>query len=261
MLVGLISMILSVSGEASLPESARPRATGAPAVTVPVGDPAVNGLVLRPYQNRFLQSTERPDGTIGQGISWTDVLEETNLQGRPLWRRTIVVYRDSDGAILSTGSALFDRRTLAPVSSSEKLAESDYWHLDFTTDSRAAAGVRTVQRVPRFIQWSAAQPAFDLYNGTFGLVLAALPLRDGETGTMPAVLDSKEGVGEVAFSVTGREVLSFGGVDVQAGVVRVDDAGGSSVYWLRQEGPFLLKIRRTQPGPSGTTIFTWTAVP
>lgn len=235
-----------------VPQSQKP-------LTLRVGDPSIDGTILRPYQNRFSQSTLLPDGSVREGvIDWTDELVESDLQGRRQLRRSITTYRIRDAAVLSFGGALFHPSTLAPVSSTETLSIEDYWHVNFDRDGLVATGVKVTKprgSKPRFIHWTLEEPAFDTYNATFGLLYAALPLATRYSATLPVVSDDKSKLERLTMRVVGEEDVPMGGGVQHAWVVEDDSRTGPTTYWLIQAPPYILKMRKVDLA-SGL-VFTW----
>jgi hypothetical protein len=239
------------------------QARGGGAIRLKVGDAAIDGSVIKPYKNLFIQSTLMPDGAVREeNIFWTDEVYLTNLQGRPLLKRVMMTFRLEDNAILSSGEALFDPQTLAPVSSTETLSFDDYWHMNFLQDGLSGSGVKASPspgRTLKFIRWKFREPAFDTYNSTFGLLFAALPLKEGFAATLPVVSDDKSAFELLTMHVLGQEIVQVGGgKKFKAFVVEDNAKTGKTVYWLMKEPPFVVKIRKEKIVKGQKLVFTWT---
>lgn len=252
---------------------------------VRVGDSAVDGTVLKPYSNRFSQSVLRPDGTVREGIIyWTDELSTTNLRGRPLLERSITTYRVADEGILSFGGALFDPKTLAPVSSSETQSADDYWHMNFHSEGRVGIGLKVAPPAgsePRFIHWKHETSGFDTYNGTFGLLLATLPLSEGFATGVDVVSEDKRMKHYLGVRVLREESVapggSLGGQTIKGWVVEtrilgeyppttgpgaptyvpLDHPQSVSTYWVIKQPPYLVRIVQESISGGQKTVFTW----
>jgi hypothetical protein len=276
--VAAFVLLLAGASTAALGQSSAP-------MGVRVGDSVVDGTVLKPYSNRFSQRVLRPDGTVREGIVyWTDELRATNLRGRPLLERSIITYRVADQGIISFGGALFDPRTLAPVASWETQSADDYWHMNFHGDGRVGIGLKVSPPAgsePRFIHWKRDTPAFDTYNGTFGLLLATLPLREGFATGVDVVSEDKGARQHLDVRVLREESVSpggsVGGQTVKGWVVETRVLGeyppatgpaspklvplahapSVSTYWVIKQPPYLVKIVQESISEGQKTVFTW----
>lgn len=242
------------------------RADDAPAARIRVGDGVVDGAVIRPYRNRFSQCVLLSDGSVRDGfVYWTDEVALTNLKGRALLQRTIVTFRARDDAILSTGGALLDARTFAPVSSSETQGVDNAWFTHFEGDGLRAVGLRLgppAGSAPRFIDQRFSEPAFDLYNAAFGLIYATLPLRAGYSAVLPVASDEKDELEMLHARVVGTETIELApGAPVRTWIVVDDGSAGRGAYWVANTPPYVFRIRRELALGGRPAVFVWTALP
>lgn len=123
---------LALLSSAVSPSSLRAQA---PAVTptdvIRVGDPAVDGVNLKPYKNAWKVVYAFPGKEPFLVGTWTDELKAVDVNGRHLFKRTQM----ADFAkynIATTYVNVFDPKTMAPVSMDFKRSDTGEWaHRDF----------------------------------------------------------------------------------------------------------------------------------
>src|SRR5258706_11451666 len=89
-----------------------PGANAAPKA-IGVGDGTADGTKLQPYDNAWIYSATKPDGTKAvQGI-WTDHFAKVTIDGKLVWRRLQgMTYVNH---LMSSVSNTFDPATCAPI--------------------------------------------------------------------------------------------------------------------------------------------------
>jgi hypothetical protein len=210
----------------------------APAATVAVGDPAVDGSFLKPYDNVWRYSVETVADHVDhfQGL-WTDHLDAVRKNGRALLRRV-------QGCILIDGRATsvineFEAKTLAPVSSESRGPDGSFLHRDFSgahMSFRSASGPGAKKQTREV---DLGSPVYDFAGGMYGLLLAAFPLHEGYRATFLTVKETDTKTTPVTFRVERLEEVDAGcRGKVMAWVVRT----GPYTFWLTKERPYVIRL-------------------
>ena len=135
---------------------------------------------------------------------------------------------------------------------------------EFRNDGRRVSGIALSAGSghPRLIDWTNERPAFDTYNGTFGLVLAAMPLRQGFSAAFPAVAADKSGIVTQTATVLRSEpfVSSRGRRDVWVVEVATEGEPALSLFWVSRQPPYLLRYQTTSVLNGEPAVFTWTSL-
>lgn len=219
---GLLGTSLaSVRAVAQSPTNA-PSPAGTPAIRFSVGSPQISGAFMLPYQSQWREWEIAADGTRRETARYSDELRFETLDGREVIRNVQHRIGGTDGLVI-----LLDRKTLMPL-----------WTED--RDDKDGSFVRTVyhkdrvemtcagSECPRVFQSSSAadtvrkttpisEPVFDFFAGSFGLLLAALPLSDGLVATVPVyhhgagffAMEVRVGAAEAADAGAGRKVAAW----------------------------------------------------
>jgi len=236
-------------------------AAGAP-TRLEGGDPSISGAFLKPYENRWRFSVQTPGKPPVEAGVWSDRMEEVSAQGRPALRRTqIAEYRKG---IRVTFVTTFEKGSMAPLAFDYSRSDTgETRHIEF--NGRTA----TFHRVPG----TGEEPAqdyvarlehsvLDFYDGTYGILLDALPLREGFDVEIPAFDSDRACVDWIHVRVTGREKVPAGeGRTADAWVIQVETKKyGRSSWWLTREAPYVIRAEMTvSPGEGGATI-VWTMI-
>ena len=229
------------------------RADGAPAhdpQRVAVGDAAVDGSILRPYDNvwRYDVTTVADGVRHFQGL-WTDHLESITRDGKTLWRR-VQGTTYANGAVSSTIN-VFEPTTLAPVSSESRNPDGSFLHRDFAGGRIHARRIAAPGAKETTADADLGKPVFDFAGGLWGLLLASFPLRAGYSATLPSIAEFDDKLEPVSFTVRGKETVSAGCKgNVEAWAVDV----GESTFWLTKDPPYIVKLRFVGPKKN---VATW----
>ena len=221
-----------------------------PVASIKVGDGTITGANLKPYENAWLMSVHRADGTVlDQGV-WTDIVRTRDLGGRKVFVRTQgMTYLNGATA---TYSNTFDAVTLAPITSDTHGRAGRITRRAFNganVESRVTppGGTEKVARV------DLPSTMFDYYGGMYGLLFAMQTLRVGATGSIPAVAEFSDAFEVVPFRVVKRETLQAG---VRGAISAWEVDVGNPVdtkYWVTSEPPYIIKLVTLAPG--GDTVW------
>ena len=224
----------------------------APAVLA-VGDAAIDGSFIQPYDNAWSITAHRGDGTVEDiGIS-SDHVRAREVDGRRVLLRmesTLVTTSKPGVEWPLRQSSTFnsaDARTLRPHLGIDFGADGSRTRHEFTprlvtttrqdAHSSDAASSRT----------ELANEVFDFDGGMAGLILAALPLDVGYRADLPSL--GAAGVERVRVAVRTHESIRAGAHgNVAAYVVDVGADPVQSTYWISRFPPYVIKVRVASPG-------------
>jgi hypothetical protein len=230
--------------------------TGEPA-RVEVGDPSVAGSFLQPYTNQWTFTIQKPGQEPAEAGVWTDALETTTFEGRPALKRTQVAnYTQKHFKLVFVN--IFDPKTMEPLQADyERTDTGEKRHLDFHHETvtyrrtPGAAGAAPEEKTANL-----ARPVFDFYDGTYGLLVAAFPLRAGYSVSMPTFDTISMAVDWVPVRVIGRETVAAGKERrVDTWVVETPTRlYGKMKWWLSRQAPYVIQavieIPKTEDGSS-----------
>ena len=231
-------------------------------VRVEGGDPSVNGSFLRPYTNRWTFSIERPGSKPVEAGLWSDVLEATSFRGRPAMKRTqIAEYKKG---IRITFVNVFDPASMAPLT-------FDYLRSDTGETRHLEVDGKTLrfQRQPGTGEEAAQdyvarvdRQILDFYDGMYGILIDAFPLREGYEVEFAAFDSDRACVDWIQLKVTGRETVAAGeGKHADTWVVHVQTKlYGSSTWWVTREAPYVIKATLVLAEKDGGTKITYTMI-
>jgi hypothetical protein len=208
------------------------------------GDPAVDGSFLKPYDNVWRYSVEMPDGkVIVQGL-WSDHLQTTPVDGRQAMTR--VQGMTYVNGLTSSTINVFDPKSMTPISTTVRRPNGAFVERRFDGKHVTTRHLATAGAEERKSEVDLDAPAFDFDGGLYGLILAALPLQEGYSGTLHAMDEDEDRTREVAFSVKGRETVTAGfRGQVEAWVVEAPTDRYVMRFWLTKEAPYIIKLRMT----------------
>lgn len=226
----------------------------ASASIIHVGDPAMNGSALRPYENVWLVTMHYRDGRVeDRGLS-TDQVRPIEIGGKPYLSRI----ETEDGVVqLAGGQAagnssltfnVFDPATMAPLYGEARSTDGDVMSRDFsgrrvTTRMRSAPGGPETRT-----EVDTKEAPFDAHGGMTGLLLAALPLAAGFEAQLPGMGDAD--IDYTPIRVVAEETIAAGRLGPRrAWKVEVDPGPVRSVYWISKQSPYV--IRAIVNGPDG----------
>ncbi len=226
------------------------------------GDPAIAGSFLRPYTNAWKFTIQKPGADPVDAGVWTDKMESVTHEGRPALKRTQVAQYKK--GIRLTFVNVFDSKTMASLTFDYVRSDTgEKRHLEFR--DRSAHFVRepgTGDQPAQDYTAKLDRAVLDYYDGLYGILLDALPLKEGFAATIPAFDTDRASVDWIRVRVTGREPIAGpAGKSFDAWVVHVETKlYASSDWWLTREPPYVLKaVLRTPESEGGLTI-TYTMI-
>ena len=228
-----------------------------PPLRVEGGDPSIDGSFLQPYTNRWRFSKVKPDGQPVEIGIWTDRMERTTYKGLPALKRTQVA--EYKNGLRLTFVNVFDPHTMASLT-------FDYTRSDTGEKRRLEmAGRRATFRrdagtgdnPDQDYVAALSHDVLDFYDGLYGILLDAFPLKEGYAAAFPAIDTDRACVDWPTLRVTGRERVEAGpGKTIETWVVHVETKiYGSSTWWLTREAPYVIKAELVlSPSDGGGTI-------
>ena len=238
-------------------------------VRVDGSDPSVSGSFLRPYTNRWRFFIEKPGSAPVEAGTWSDRMETTTYRGRPALRRTQVAEYERGPRL--TFVNVFDPKAMASLTFDYVRADTgETRHLEIDGEvvsfrrqpgtgggppHRGSDGRQDyVARVDRKI--------LDYYDGLYGILLDAFPLREGYEVEFAAFDTDRACLDWVHLGVSGRETVPAGeGRTADTWVVRVEtELYGSSTWWLTREAPYVIKARLVLAEKDGGAVITYSMI-
>jgi hypothetical protein len=103
-----------------------------------------------------------------------------------------------------------------------------------------------------------AESIFDYNGGLYGVLLAALPLREGLQATFPTLSEDRDELDWITITV-GKEELVDAGPGKQVLAFPVDTEGNyanksHSTFWVSKEPPYVIKLVSTIPTGKWVTV-------
>ncbi len=187
------------------------------------GDPAVNGSFLHPYTNRWSFSIERPGSAPVEAGVWTDVMEPVSFEGRPALKRTQVA--EYKKGIRLTFVDVFDPKSMAiHVFDYTRSDNGESRHLE--SDGQSIRFLRRPGSDDDFAQDYVAKldhRVLDFYDGMYGILLDAFPLREGYEVSFSGFDTDRAAVDWIHLRVSGRETVPAGkGKTAETWVVQIE---------------------------------------
>ena len=215
---------------------------------IKVGDPMVDGAILKPYKNLWKMSILTRDGkTVPDLGTWSDELDVVKIAGREYLRRTQIAHFIRDGQPLGETKTVnvFDPKTLAPVSrwferhtskGGDSVVKIDFGLRSLKMESTENGKTET-KDVPVDV------PAYDFYGGLYGIVLTAFPLEEGFFASFSSFGETDISPQPVTFKVTRSEVADAGPRGkMKTWVVLADTTDGPMKFWLSREAPYIIRL-------------------
>jgi hypothetical protein len=226
---------------------------------VKVGDPSVNGTLLKPYKNAWKVVYEFPGKEPFLVGTWSDELAPVEVNGARLLKRTQM----ADYAkyhVVSTYVNVFDPKTMSPLSMDFKRSDTGEWaHRDFDKSlvkyRRSDPGDAEKTQAG---QLELKEAVFDYNGGMYGVLLAALPLKEGYTTTIPTLSEDRDELERVAVTV-GKQELVEAGPGKQVLAWRIDTEGNyanksHSIFWVTKDAPYVIKLVTIVPTGNWVTV-------
>jgi hypothetical protein len=212
-----------------------------------VGDPRIDARRLRPYRGAWRIREQQPDGSFKEVERSSERVDIITRDGRRLWRQ--VQHETLGNSGVSGMTALTDYRSFAPLiaelrddrdGSVKRLTYSGRdatlecgGHLCPATLTAPATGT-TKRPMPL------AEPGFDYWGGSYGLLFATLPLKVGAKLRVP-VVHPVQGLIQLRVEVTGIEKVNAGGGRM-VDAFRIVTPQTGWVYHVSKKAPYWLRL-------------------
>ena len=232
------------------------------AARVDGSDSSVSGSFLRPYTNRWRFFIEKPGSAPVEAGTWSDRMETTTYRGRPALKRTQVAEYKKGPRL--TFVNVFDPGSMASLTFDYVRGDTgETRHLEIdgkTVSFRRQPGTGGepaqdyVARVDRRI--------VDYYDGLYGILLDAFPLREGYEVEFAAFDTDRACLDWVHLGVSGRETVPAGeGRTAETWVVHVETKlYGTSTWWLTRQAPYVIKARLVLAEKDGGVVITYSMI-
>jgi len=252
---GAVLALLTLPAFAGLSrgEEAKPAAPASEPAVLKVGDPAVDGSIIKPFTNQWSMVFTKPDGASRNMGTWTDEVKVEAKNGRSVLTRTqTTTTKAGQGKYVN----VVDHKTLAPISSEYTNTKGVFKHADFdgahvkfkhtagTPDSKMEEQEATLD-----------PPPFDFNGGMYGLTIVGFPLKEGYSARFPAFNTEDGKIEWTTYQVAGRRKVPAGpGKEVEAWIVNLHfDSGVAMEFAMVKEAPYI--IRLVQSDKNGTWTF------
>ena len=244
----------------ALPGPVRAQSPSSSAVQViKVGDPSVDGAFLKPYKNAWKVVYQFPGKEPFLVGTWTDELATVEVNGLHLLKRAQMAdYAKYN--IVTNYVNVFDAKTMSPVSMDFKRSDTGEWaHRDFEGSlvkyRRSASDDQAKTQTGQF---DLKESIFDYNGGMYGVLLAALPLKEGYSTTLPALSEDRDELNRILVTV-GKQELVDAGPGKQVMAWRIDTEGnyankGHSIFWVTKEAPYVIKLVTVIPTGNWVTV-------
>jgi hypothetical protein len=252
--VGLVPFLLAALSSLLGAQSPPPQTTA-----IKVGDPTADGSFLKPYKNAWKVVYAFPGKEPFLVGTWTDELAAVDINGRHLLKR-IQMADYAKYNIVTTYVNVFDPKTMAPVSMDFKRSDTGEWaHRDFDkalVKYRRGNSIDETKNVAGQIEMK--ETVFDYNGGMYGVLLAALPLKEGFKATFPTLSEDRDELDWITVAV-GKQELVDAGPGKQMMAWPVDTEGNyanksHSIFWVTKEPPYVIKLVTTIPTGKWVTV-------
>ena len=226
---------------------------------VMVGDPSVDGSYIKPSKSHWKVTLTTTDGNVVDRGKWTDELQVVELKGRRVIKR-LQEWTTPDGKLFQTVETVVDAKTFAPIVSDYKRADGLSGHKEYDGVNFKDTYVSTPNSETKKVEAKLETQVFDFSGGMFGLLLAAFPLKEGYSASLPMDTLDNDGNATIywlTFHVKGREKVDAGaGRQVDAWVVETTAPQARWQFLLsREEAPYVFRVKSIRP--NGNTMM-WT---
>jgi hypothetical protein len=207
---------------------------------------------LKPYVSAWRVIDISPGGTRKESQRSFDQLALEDLNGRRIWRQH--QYDLAAGQPAGSFDGRSDARTFAPIDALERGPEGAYRSLRYEPStvhlecrgSRCPPDIRDGEVHRRDLPTPA--PTFDYWGGTYGLLLALVPLKPGTSYLVP-VLHPARGLIQLQVDVERRErIKAANGAEILAYRVRTPLTGW--VYHVTEDAPYWVRLEYSRPDGS-----------
>lgn len=225
-------------------------AAATPPVQLKVGD--LDSSRFRPYRSFWRVVEIAADGTASEAHRSLDLFELVMVGGRRAWRQT--QHDLAPGQPAGSLHALTDFRTFAPIEALTRGPEGAYRHLRYAAEkvqlecraNLCPPDARTGEVVRREIP--TAEPTFDYWGGSFGLLFAGLPLEVGKSFLVP-VFHPVRGLIQLRVDVEAFEAIkAANGETIDAYRLRTPLTGWT--YHISELPPYWVRLEYARPDGS-----------
>jgi len=138
----------------------------------------------------------------------------------------------------------FDPRSLAPIKSETHGVDGTIFRRIFNGAHVTSVTLASAADKQEPATADLPQSVYDFNGGMYGILLAALPLRKGLKGTLPAIADRDATLTAEPFEVLGRETVQAGARgNVNAWVVESTHPGEYTMrFWLTKDAPYIIRL-------------------
>jgi hypothetical protein len=231
------------------------------------GDPAVNGKFIKPYENVWRLTIGKEGGTPKQVGTWTDKTEWADFAGRRVLKRTQIQQSTDPDLPTETFVNYFRPETLEPLSSSMTGVNGSGWERSFAGSRVDMIAVSARGGTRRRVPVKISQPVFDFFGGMYGLIVAALPLKQGYEVTLPTFRFKQgrdDSVELIKIKVDHQEFQELlGGKNRKTWVATANTSAGELTFWVCKQAPYVIRLQMKEPGENGGVgdIWRWEMIP
>jgi hypothetical protein len=252
--ITLLALVLVVSSSFTQAQS-----PPSPSTVIRLGDSSVDGSFFKPYKNAWKVVYAFPGKEPFLVGTWTDELAPVEVNGRHLLKRSQMAdYAKYN--IVTTYVNVFDPKNMAPVSMDFKRSDTGEWaHRDFDKALvKYRRGRSGGDNKDEAAELDLKESVFDYNGGMYGLLLAALPLREGFKATFPTLSEDHDELDWVTVAV-GKQELVDAGPGKQIMAWPIDTEGNyanksHSIFWITKEAPYVIKLVTTIPTGKWVTV-------
>ncbi|MBS1717799.1 MAG: hypothetical protein JSS72_08715 [Armatimonadetes bacterium] len=204
------------------------------------GSPQIDATVLKPYFNVWAYSAKLATGEQRTMGLWSDRLMEDIVDGRKCWKRVqgMTYYKGKSSLNLN----VFDQTTLEPVSSYLVGPDGMTLEREFVKNGVKSTLTRPGEK-PKLTQATYDGPAFDFWGGTYGLILATLPLKIGDSGVLNSFAELEDSLQDAPFKVVRNEEIEAGWLGkTPSTVVEVASPAYTMYFYLSKKPPYILRL-------------------
>jgi hypothetical protein len=223
-----------------------------------VGDPRINGLILEPYEGTWAVGTIHKDRQLrlAERIEASNLsqqkLERVELDGREVWRRTIIQRAADTGEELITALIYMELVSLRPIRALASQPNGARVGYEYDWDQHVIRPFGAADDRPPLMSMDLEM----LEAAAHEAWMAVLPYRNDFTAKIPVMMASAGAKYWAAPRVVGTEEVDIGdGIDREAWVVELDwwgmgsdtsyfpgggrnDSGGTGgKYWILKDPP------------------------
>ena len=260
-ITGRVAAYAALSLIFSFPRAAnsQTKAEAPAAAKVDVGDAAVDGALLKPYKNAWKVVYAFPGKEPFLVGVWTDELAEVEIGGKHLMKRT----QTADYAkyhVVTTITNVFDPKTMAPVEQEFHRSDTGEWaKREFNGNVvKYQRGESADAAKTKSGEVKLDHAIFDYNGGMYGVLLAALPLREGYKATFPSLSEDRDELEWVTITVGKQELVGAGpGKQVLAWPVDTEAEYANkshSIFWITKEPPYVIQLVTTIPAGKWVTV-------